>query len=121
MRVRWEEDDQIRIVIENDVATAISETGPFDFEFNLHEVSETPVPEVRRVLREILDAHTDGYTELKSPSLWVRTERPDPHILSDIERTHEYLDRSHMSTVSSSTQPNSKLWRCPCTFNIPSP
>ncbi|MEV7830317.1 ATP-binding protein [Streptomyces subrutilus] len=99
MRVHWEEDDQIRITIASEAATAISD-GPFDFEFDLTEVSEAPVSEVCRVLREIRAAHPDDYTEPKSPSLWVRAGRPDPHILSDIERTHEYLDRSHMSTVS---------------------
>lgn len=100
MHVRWEEeDDHIRMAIESEVSTAISETDVFEFEFELTEVSETPVPELRRLLGEILDAHASECTE-KSPSVVVRTERPDQHILSDIERTHQFLDRSYMSTVS---------------------
>jgi hypothetical protein len=100
VRVRWKDDDPIRIVIEDKTAFTVSEAGSFDFEFDLDEVAETPVPEIHRVLREIGDAHPGEYEDPRSPSLWVYTERPNPHILSDIERTHEYLDRSHMSTVS---------------------
>ncbi|MFI6660429.1 hypothetical protein ACIBL8_33390 [Streptomyces sp. NPDC050523] len=62
------DDDPIRIVIEDRDAITVSAAGSFDFEFNLEEVAEAPVPEVRRVLHEIYDAHPGTGCRLRIPA-----------------------------------------------------